>query len=79
MGIFAYLKGKYEAKKTQTLFDLKLSEWILEQQTLARTPDTFIGAIQAEEPADNQLLQNADELALSSTTTGSLRSNICVQ
>ena len=64
MGFFADLKTKREAKKAQSLYELQLNDWSLEQQTLSHALDIFTGAAKGEEPEDHQLVQKAGELIL---------------
>jgi len=68
MGFFADLKTKREAKQAQSLYELQLNDWSLEQQTLSHALDIFTGAAKGEEPEDNQLVQKAGELVLWSGT-----------
>ena len=68
MGFFADFKAKRAAKKAQSLYELQLNDWSLEQQTLSHALDIFTGAAKGEEPEDHQLVQKAGELVLWSGT-----------
>ena len=64
MGFWADLMGNRAAKKAQSLYELQLNDWSLEQQALTTALDIFTSAAKGEQPADSALVQKASELVL---------------